>query len=106
MSLNTMVTASQSRRMAARRTIAIQGVPSRRSFLGGTMAASCAAVTLPAGGLFAAGNQRLRVGLVGCGGRGTGAALRRLPICSAAAPAIASTARRRGGSSGPKPTGA
>jgi len=78
MSLNTMVTASQSRRMAARRSIAIQGAPSRRSFLGGTMAASCAAVTLPAGGLFAAGKQRLRIGLVGCGGRGTGAALQAL----------------------------
>jgi predicted dehydrogenase len=49
---------------------------SRRSFLGGAVAASCAAAgTLPAGGLFAAGEQRLRVGLVGCGGRGTGAAL-------------------------------
>jgi predicted dehydrogenase len=31
-------------------------------------------VSLPTGGLFAAGEQRLRVGLVGCGGRGTGAA--------------------------------
>ena len=48
---------------------------SRRSFLGGTVAASSAAlVSLPTGGLFAAGEQRLRVGLVGCGGRGTGAA--------------------------------
>lgn len=75
MSLNTMVTASPSRRMTVRRTIGIRGESSRRSFLGGTVAASCAAVTLPAGGLFAAGNQRLRVGLVGCGGRGTGAAL-------------------------------
>jgi predicted dehydrogenase len=48
---------------------------SRRSFLSGTVAASSAAVvSLPTGGLFAAGEQRLRVGLVGCGGRGTGAA--------------------------------
>lgn len=78
MSLNTMVTASPSRRMTVRRTIGIRGESSRRSFLGGTVAASCAAVTLPAGGLFAAGNQRLRVGLVGCGGRGTGAALQAL----------------------------
>jgi predicted dehydrogenase len=35
-------------------------------------------VSLPTGGLFAAGEQRLRVGLVGCGGRGTGAALQAL----------------------------
>jgi len=54
---------------------AIGGV-SRRSFLAGTALATHAVVgTLPAGGLFAAGEQRLRVGLVGCGGRGTGAAL-------------------------------
>jgi predicted dehydrogenase len=52
---------------------------SRRSFLGGSVAASSAAVvSLPTGGLFAAGEQRLRVGLVGCGGRGTGAALQAL----------------------------
>jgi myo-inositol 2-dehydrogenase / D-chiro-inositol 1-dehydrogenase len=52
---------------------------SRRSFLSGTVAASSAAVvSLPTGGLFAAGEQRLRVGLVGCGGRGTGAALQAL----------------------------
>ena len=52
---------------------------SRRSFLGGTVTASSAAlVSLPTGGLFAAGEQRLRVGLVGCGGRGTGAALQAL----------------------------
>lgn len=51
------------------------GRTSRRSFLGGTLAASCVAVgPLPVGGLFAAGPQRLRIGLVGCGGRGTGAA--------------------------------
>ena len=52
---------------------------SRRTFLGGTLATSCAAAgALPAGGVFAAGDQRLRVGLVGCGGRGTGAALQAL----------------------------
>ena len=51
------------------------GRTSRRSLLGATVAVSCvAAGPLPAGGLFAAGPQRLRVGLVGCGGRGTGAA--------------------------------
>jgi predicted dehydrogenase len=52
-----------------------RGRTSRRSFLGGAVALSCgAAGSLPAGGLFAGGEQRLRVGLVGCGGRGTGAA--------------------------------
>jgi myo-inositol 2-dehydrogenase / D-chiro-inositol 1-dehydrogenase len=55
------------------------GGTSRRSFLGGTLATSCvAAGTVPTGGFFAAGQQRLRVGLVGCGGRGTGAALQAL----------------------------
>jgi len=57
----------------------------RRSFLGGSLAASAVvAAPLPGGGLFAAGAQRLRVGLVGCGGRGTGAALQAL----AADPAV------------------
>jgi predicted dehydrogenase len=48
----------------------------RRSFLRttATLAAGTSA-TRPAGGLFAAGTERIRVGLVGCGGRGTGAAL-------------------------------
>lgn len=45
---------------------------SRRSFLGGSLALTA---SLPAGGLFAAGSDTLRVGVVGCGGRGTGAAL-------------------------------
>ncbi|MFM8734803.1 MAG: Gfo/Idh/MocA family oxidoreductase [Pirellulales bacterium] len=45
---------------------------SRRSFLGGSLALSA---SLPAGGLFAGGNDSIRVGVVGCGGRGTGAAL-------------------------------
>lgn len=68
---------------AARATAALPGT-SRRSFLGGTVVTSClAAATLPSGGLFAAGlfaagTQRLRVGLIGCGGRGTGAALQAL----------------------------
>jgi predicted dehydrogenase len=39
---------------------------------------------LPLSGVFAAGAQRLRVGLVGCGGRGTGAALQ----AAAADPAV------------------
>lgn len=79
MPLNTLVTASHPQRIAGRRSTALPVETSRRSFLGGTVAASCAAVgTLPTGGLFAAGDQRLRVGLIGCGGRGTGAALQAL----------------------------
>jgi len=79
MPLNTMVTAAHPQRIAGRRSTALPVETSRRSFLGGTVAASCAAVgTLPTGGLFAAGDQRLRVGLIGCGGRGTGAALQAL----------------------------
>jgi len=46
-------------------------VASRRTFLAAALAASA----LPVAGVFAGGEQRLRVGLVGCGGRGTGAAL-------------------------------
>ena len=45
---------------------------SRRTFLK-TTAATAAATTLLAPGAFAAGNDVLRVGLVGCGGRGSGA---------------------------------
>jgi myo-inositol 2-dehydrogenase/D-chiro-inositol 1-dehydrogenase len=55
-------------------------VASRRLFLGATAAAA----TMPRGGVFAGGSQRLRVGLVGCGGRGTGAALQ----AAAADPAV------------------
>ena len=62
----------------ARSAAALRG-SSRRSFLGGTVATTCAAAgTLPTGLCFAASEQRLRVGLVGCGGRGTGAALQAL----------------------------
>ena len=43
---------------------------SRRTFLAG----SAAAVSLLPAAAFAAGNDTIRVGLVGCGGRGTGAA--------------------------------
>lgn len=51
---------------------------SRRSLCGRSLAASAAAMLpfpLPEAGVFTAGAPRLRVGLVGCGGRGTGAAL-------------------------------
>ena len=51
----------------------------RRTFLSASLAVPWAAASrptvLPAGGLFAAGGDSLRVGLIGCGGRGTGAAL-------------------------------
>jgi predicted dehydrogenase len=36
---------------------------------------SLVAAVAPAGGAFAGGHERIRVGLIGCGGRGTGAAL-------------------------------
>lgn len=45
----------------------------RRTFVG--TAALAAAASVSPGGLFASGSDRIRVGLVGCGGRGTGAAL-------------------------------
>ena len=49
----------------------------RRDFLKASTAAVSAAtlVTLPAGGVFAAGTDAIRIGLIGCGGRGTGAAV-------------------------------
>src|SRR5947207_14139026 len=50
---------------------------SRRDFLKTTAAVSAAAATLTSLGTnfaFAQGQQRIKVGLVGCGGRGTGAA--------------------------------
>lgn len=61
----------------------------RRTFLGrscaaaGTLAAATPA-TVPAGGFFAGGGDALRVGVVGCGGRGTGAAIQ----AAAADPAV------------------
>jgi predicted dehydrogenase len=48
---------------------------SRRDFIKTTAVVSLAAVTLDASRAFAAGSDKLRVGLVGCGGRGTGAAM-------------------------------
>lgn len=61
----------------------------RRTFLGRSCAAagSLAAampVTVPVGGFFAGGGDTLRVGLIGCGGRGTGAAIQ----AAAADPAV------------------
>ncbi len=48
----------------------------RRDLLAGSVGAACAASTgiLPAGGFFTGGSDRIRLGLIGCGGRGTGAA--------------------------------
>ena len=57
---------------APSRSLSATGV-SRRSFFE-TSVAAAAAAALP-GGAFAAGNDRIRLGLVGCGGRGVGAAL-------------------------------
>ncbi len=59
---------------------------SRRSFVGCSLGA--AAPLLLHGGGFAAGAERIRVGLVGCGGRGTGAAIH----AAAADPAVRITA--------------
>jgi predicted dehydrogenase len=47
---------------------------SRRSFLKSTAAVSAAAMGVSGRGVFAGGSERVRVGLIGCGGRGTGAA--------------------------------
>lgn len=56
---------------------------SRRSFIK-TSAAVSAAMAAPSGNIFAAGPGKIRVGLVGCGGRGTGAAMN----CLDADPAV------------------
>lgn len=46
---------------------------SRRDFIKTSAAVSLAAMLPGAGSVFAAGSDRLKIGLVGCGGRGTGA---------------------------------
>jgi predicted dehydrogenase len=48
---------------------------SRREFVKATALMSTAAMLSRAGGVFAAGSDKIRVGLIGCGGRGTGAAM-------------------------------
>jgi predicted dehydrogenase len=60
--------------------------PTRRDVLASGVAAAGATTAglLPAGGVHAAGTERLRIGLIGCGGRGTGAARQAL----AAHPAV------------------
>ena len=52
-------------------------ITSRRSFLQTTAAATAGGLILP-GAHAAVGNDTLRIGLVGCGGRGTGAAVNAL----------------------------
>jgi len=64
----------------ARQTLIL---PSRRTFLGG-VAAGAAAGTLAAGqAVHAAGSEEIRVALVGCGGRGGGAAVDALTAAKA-----------------------
>jgi predicted dehydrogenase len=48
---------------------------SRRDFVKATAAISAAAMLSKMGGAFAAGSDKIRVGVIGCGGRGTGAAM-------------------------------
>ncbi|HPS55975.1 MAG TPA: Gfo/Idh/MocA family oxidoreductase, partial [Sedimentisphaerales bacterium] len=45
----------------------------RRDFMKASAAFSLAAMTTPMNKVFAAGSDKLRIGLIGCGGRGTGA---------------------------------
>ncbi|MDH4198220.1 MAG: twin-arginine translocation signal domain-containing protein, partial [Candidatus Aminicenantes bacterium] len=62
---------------------------SRRDFIKTTSLASLAAAMSATGVLFAGGAQeKIRVGLVGCGGRGTGAAI----DCVTASPDVVITA--------------
>src|SRR3954452_25001447 len=59
----------------ARRGLAMSAdAASRRDFLKSSAGATLAASLAFAGGAHAAGDDTLRIGLVGCGGRGTGAA--------------------------------
>ncbi|MBE0537865.1 MAG: Gfo/Idh/MocA family oxidoreductase [Phycisphaerae bacterium] len=51
---------------------------SRRTFIKTTAAVSIGTMAVPAAQVFAAGSDELKVGLVGCGGRGTGAATQAL----------------------------
>ncbi len=57
-------------------TTPVSATTSRRSFLQTGAAGAAAVVTAPVlnAGLYAGGSDRLKVGLVGCGGRGSGAA--------------------------------
>ncbi|MDX1964804.1 MAG: Gfo/Idh/MocA family oxidoreductase [Pirellulales bacterium] len=55
-------------------TLNAGALPSRRQFLGTTALAGAATLAIGRG-VHAAGSDRLRIGLVGCGGRGSGAAM-------------------------------
>jgi len=48
---------------------------SRRDFVKATAGVSAAAILSRTGTVFAAGSDKIRVGVIGCGGRGTGAAM-------------------------------
>src|SRR5438552_17205376 len=62
--------------MAEHASFATHSPPSRRSFLKSTAAIGAAATLASLGTNYAhaAGSDTIRVGLIGCGGRGTGAA--------------------------------
>ena len=60
----------------------------RREFIKTTSTASLVAAISGTGALFASGSDRISVGLVGCGGRGTGAAIN----CVESSPNIVITA--------------
>lgn len=64
------------------------GGMSRRDFIKATSAVSLAAAVSQVGPLFAGGSDKIRVGLIGCGGRGTGAAI----DCVNSSPSIVITA--------------
>jgi len=53
------------------KTAPIKSKLSRRDFIRTSAALGAAAVTSPAGRMFAAGSDKIRIGLIGCGGRGT-----------------------------------
>jgi len=65
-----------------------KGKMSRRDFIKATSAVSLAAAVSRVGPVFAAGSDKLRVGLIGAGGRGTGAAMN----CIESSPGIVITA--------------
>ena len=73
--------------MEEKNKISLGGM-SRRDFIKATSAVSLAAAVSQVGPLFAGGSDKIRVGLIGCGGRGTGAAI----DCVNSSPSIVITA--------------
>ncbi len=63
-----------------------KNTPTRRQFLAASAATTAAALSLPGSlhGSFSGGADTLRIGLIGCGGRGTGAAMN----CVSSSPGI------------------